>query len=740
MRIASLFGQKKPTIFVQIASYRDPECQWTVNDLFAQATFPERVHVGICWQYDKQADSDCFTVPSPYPRQTRILHVKASDSKGVCWARHQTQTLYNNEDYVLMIDSHMRFEKGWDEILIHELSRCSSRKPLLTHYPPGYEPPRQLAANPLLSVMTAKPFDALGDIRGDGIALEVVPETPLRGAFIAAGFIFAKASLIIEVPHDPYMYFNQEEMSLAARMYTHGWDVYHPTRIVVYHYYKKPGDPTKRTLLHWENDANWRGIAERSRQRFWHLLAGTKSQDPEATAEIDHYGLGKKRSLAQFETFAGIDFTNRTVSERALKATFIPELERYKHAPIQAKAASHTTPDKRALTPLSPLNVGQLMPPFLLNDSDDRPVEIQLYAGKPLALFFLPLDFPEFVASFFAYYDTRREAITQTATQVLFVVQGNAQEAAALRTKFAPSARFICDPQGALYRTCGIKNPRIDAMSTLLSPAQRILATFDDRNAINQLADTIRAMQSQASQPNTPTLATQAHPPVLIVPDALSHSMRAELLDYWRRGSQYDGTIGVDGNEKVISTGKRRRDVDLRDRALLVRVDDQIAKTVLPELRKVSAFEALYRERYKVGCYRAEDAGHYSPHRDTGVKQLAYRRYSMSLALSQEYDGGLLYFPEYAAVHYKIPAGSAVLFPSALLHGVTPVKRGERFVLVSFFHGPLEEAYRKRQLLDSGKAYDEGEVRMLVESRYEGLPQSQHLYTSSIITRVIDDV
>jgi hypothetical protein len=39
-----------PRIFVSIAAYRDPECQWTVRDLFRQATHPQRVHVGIVWQ------------------------------------------------------------------------------------------------------------------------------------------------------------------------------------------------------------------------------------------------------------------------------------------------------------------------------------------------------------------------------------------------------------------------------------------------------------------------------------------------------------------------------------------------------------------------------------------------------------------------------------------------------------------------------------------------------------------
>ena len=41
----------KPKIFVSIASFRDSETQYTVKDLFENALFPERIFVGICWQY-----------------------------------------------------------------------------------------------------------------------------------------------------------------------------------------------------------------------------------------------------------------------------------------------------------------------------------------------------------------------------------------------------------------------------------------------------------------------------------------------------------------------------------------------------------------------------------------------------------------------------------------------------------------------------------------------------------------
>jgi len=69
----------EPRIFVNIAAYRDTECQWTVKDLFEKARAPERIFVGLCWQFVPEEDQDCFLVPSPRPEQTRIVEF---DAKG----------------------------------------------------------------------------------------------------------------------------------------------------------------------------------------------------------------------------------------------------------------------------------------------------------------------------------------------------------------------------------------------------------------------------------------------------------------------------------------------------------------------------------------------------------------------------------------------------------------------------------------------------------------------------------
>ncbi|MEX2131499.1 MAG: GlcNAc-transferase family protein [Pseudohongiellaceae bacterium] len=320
-----------PSLFVQIASYRDTECQWTVKDLFEKAAFPDRITVGICWQYDPARDRACFVQPSPRPKQTRVIAVSLEETDGVCWARAKTQELFEDQDYVLMIDSHMRFIHGWDSALIEELSRCNSAKPFLSTYPPSYVPPHELQKDCPAIVLRAKPFTEYGDIRFDGEVLPLQPERPLRGAFLAAGLLFAAGRFVREVPYDPFMYFDNEEVTLAARAFTYGWDVYSPTRPLVYHYYYTKEEPMRRAL-HWDDHRDWEVLRDLSRERYAYLLCREEPGNPYALTNIEHYGLGSARSLEEFEYFCGIDFRKRQASEKALHSGFINGLDRYRVA------------------------------------------------------------------------------------------------------------------------------------------------------------------------------------------------------------------------------------------------------------------------------------------------------------------------------------------------------------------------------------------------------------------------
>jgi predicted 2-oxoglutarate/Fe(II)-dependent dioxygenase YbiX len=106
----------------------------------------------------------------------------------------------------------------------------------------------------------------------------------------------------------------------------------------------------------------------------------------------------------------------------------------------------------------------------------------------------------------------------------------------------------------------------------------------------------------------------------------------------------------------------------------------------LRELLKAYQYKATAIERYLVGCYRAEDGGHFAPHRDNTTKGTAHRRFAASVNLNSDFDGGEVSFPEYGPRGFKPPPGGAVVFSCSLLHSVSSVKRGRRYAFLPFIY------------------------------------------------------
>ncbi len=333
---------KAPTIFVQIPAYRDSECAATIADLFNKAAKPGRVHVGVCWQFKPGEEADSPDIPTAFAKQIRIASHTIDESKGVSWARRQAQSLYAGETYTLMIDSHSRFAKHWDELLIHELKHCDSKYAVISCHPPEYTPPStlQLATKPI--VLRAHPANTSGDIRLRGEALDSAPDAPIRGAFASPACLFAAGKLAVEVFSDPYLYFDQEELCYSARLFTHGWDVYHPTAHAVFHLY----DTTPVTFpryKHWDDCSSWSQLNQIAIQRRSHLLGHAPAVSEQALHQLEHYGLGRARSIEEYAEFAGIDFNHMKAKKRALTCGFIPNLSHYRLQPILSVAEAEPT-------------------------------------------------------------------------------------------------------------------------------------------------------------------------------------------------------------------------------------------------------------------------------------------------------------------------------------------------------------------------------------------------------------
>jgi protein-L-isoaspartate O-methyltransferase len=304
------------TIFISIASYKDPLLSFTITSAISKATHPERLRFGIVEQH--------FVEERYKPQTTRIkyLGVEPKDSRGVCWARSLAMNLYSGEDYYFQIDSHMYFDDGWDERLIESMQECKqvSKKPIISSFPRSFTmedgQPKILNnltcayGHVIVANAELKPDDTFLPVH----AVSSHVDENLKGFHVAAGCLFTLGSFVNEVPYDPNIYFNGEEQSVALRAYTHGWDIFHTYNLPVYHMYDNKEGKFYRPR-HWEKtedegrQIDWEEINKQSRKRLVDLMY--KGED------LGIYGLGKERTREQYAEFCGVDYVNKKLNPTA---------------------------------------------------------------------------------------------------------------------------------------------------------------------------------------------------------------------------------------------------------------------------------------------------------------------------------------------------------------------------------------------------------------------------------------
>lgn len=281
-------------IFVQIAAYRDPQLGPTLESLFANARRPERLRVRVCLQ---RAPEDPW--PDLPPRW--VAEIDAVDhrlSGGANWARRRVQRDWAGERYTLIIDSHLRFALDWDEKLVAMLEACraaGSVRPIVTCYPPDLDPatyPAGRSWRPLKIYKEGYIAGMLLHFAGHELALPSWLKAPVPAEFLALGLLFADGRFNLEIPLDPEIYFFGDEITTGLRAWCHGYDFFHPHRVVAWHVY----DRTSRRC-HWEDHADW-GVRDRlSLERTRQVLAG---------GEHPGFPLGTVRTPASYERRIGM--------------------------------------------------------------------------------------------------------------------------------------------------------------------------------------------------------------------------------------------------------------------------------------------------------------------------------------------------------------------------------------------------------------------------------------------------
>lgn len=133
------------------------------------------------------------------------------------------------------------------------------------------------------------------------------------------------------------------------------------------------------------------------------------------------------------------------------------------------------------------------------------------------------------------------------------------------------------------------------------------------------------------------------------------------------------------------------------------RITDQVSIAVHEEpiLQRCVGYLVSYNEMFlklpiteyssKINLLRYTKGGRFKMHKDRLPSSGNYRMISVSIILSDQYEGGRLYFSDEDTdkkkFRFDLGIGDMVIFPSTLYHQVTEITEGERYSLVAWLSG-----------------------------------------------------
>lgn len=219
------FINSQETIYISVASYRDPECRPTVEDIFLRASHPERLRVAII---DQRVEDDevppcaepeipCDENPDqPLCKFGHLIDsfpVSAPLSVGPVFARHLANRMYRGEYFAMQVDSHVRFIEGWDTSIVTQWRQAKNEMGVLSVYlsdiTNSIDPVTFENRHPMRPIMCKTDYEGNGKMKHlrHGQQPEGLPGIhgePTLHPFWAAGFSFARGHFVVQVPYDQY--------------------------------------------------------------------------------------------------------------------------------------------------------------------------------------------------------------------------------------------------------------------------------------------------------------------------------------------------------------------------------------------------------------------------------------------------------------------------------------------------------------------------------------------------------
>jgi predicted 2-oxoglutarate/Fe(II)-dependent dioxygenase YbiX len=319
---------------------------------------------------------------------------------------------------------------------------------------------------------------------------------------------------------------------------------------------------------------------------------------------------------------------------------------------------------------------------FLLNSGRHR-LAFDPFPGRVIALAFLrSITDPGAEAALKAMFAHRRVVDDGEAAFFAVIAESGAGPEVAFEAQF-PSIVFLWGGD-EMARAFGA-----DRSWVILDPMLRVVDVAPLDEADRVLARLSRSLPASASSPA----------PILVLGDVFEPQLCAHLVDCFEHAGGKDSgfmqDVGGRSVENFDNSWKRRRDFHLTDTGLIANLRARIGRRICPEIMKAFQMRPTRIERDLVARYDAETGGHFGPHRDDTGIAIAHRRFAISINLNADFEGGEISFPEYSPQSFKAALGTAIVFSASILHQVSRVTRGRRYVFLTFLFD--EEAERVRQ-------------------------------------------
>lgn len=294
------------SIFVQISSYHDYELPYTIYDALAKSSHEYHINFGIHHIYHKTDDIKIPKIPN-----VRYEISKAPNNLGMGLGRHIAHDFYDGEDYYFQIDSHMRFDENWDKNLIDDVNKYHAMgidKPLITNYPrnywyeDGFERPD--SGGFISQISFFQQPDLFKSNRYTSQTAVANIEGNIFSNSVSGGSIFTIGDFI---KPNKKIFSNGEETVIAARAYTNGFDLLVPSKLNVYHLYHDPKKDNRRRLAWNDYVEICNSLSNESKSEIYSMFT-EKTQG--------EYHLGSVRSLEEYGTFCGLDFSTGEIIEK----------------------------------------------------------------------------------------------------------------------------------------------------------------------------------------------------------------------------------------------------------------------------------------------------------------------------------------------------------------------------------------------------------------------------------------